>query len=236
MNKSGSIVADITTSRKSRRRSATSFSSPSSMSVATCRSCTSSMITSEYRSSLGSTSRQALQRVRLQLLQQHALRHELQLAAAAAALEADLVADLRSSSLPAPTSPVSSQYISFATRSLREIVDRRRGCVHTMWLQPAPIRYCGTCVLFPQPVSPMMIVTGFFLTESMIASFSLKMGSDCLSRFISIDRKTETYLVDRRRLLDRLVVHKHVETEAKTLQKLKAQSRVLGSEGIHQRQ
>ena len=52
MNSSGSIVADITTSRKSRRRSATSFSSPSSMSVATCRSCTSSMITSEYRSSL----------------------------------------------------------------------------------------------------------------------------------------------------------------------------------------
>ena len=62
--------------------------------------------------------------------------------------------------LPAPPTPRAS-HRSAETRSATVSAATRRGCVHTTrQLEPSPLsmasssRYCGTCVVFPEPVSP----------------------------------------------------------------------------------
>ena len=51
--------------------------------------------------------------------------------------------------------------------------------------EPRSIRYCGTCVDFPHPVSPAMSVTGCARTEATMASISAAMGRFALALAMS---------------------------------------------------
>ena len=201
MNCCGSIVADMITTRKSGRFNAISLIIPSKTSVVMCRSCTSSIITMEYCWNKGSDWICLINTpsvTNFNLFPRPLLSNRIWY---------PIYASNRCEPI---TSPVSSQYISFETRSLRLIVDKRRGCVQTMWSQPADIRYCGTWVLLPHPVSPIMTVTMLFLTEDKMVSFSRNIGRFCLSRFIYSKTIWQMDLKDGICLLRPFIIKKHV--------------------------
>lgn len=91
-----------------------------------------------------------------------------------------------------PTSWPMSQLSSIATRFARVIALILLGCDTQIELKPAPRRYCGTCVVFPLPVSPVITTTWLFLTSSticclyrVIGSWSLP-GSLVTTAFVSV--------------------------------------------------
>jgi len=75
---------------------------------------------------------------------------------------------------PTAPTPTRGSPRSAATRSATPMAEMRRGCVQMMFtgvfVSAACSRmYCATCVVFPLPVSPSTIVTGFFANASISA-------------------------------------------------------------------
>ena len=61
-----------------------------------------------------------------------------------------------------PTSCPTFTPISSATRAATDMAATRRGWVqpmHPSFAYPASARYCGICVVFPEPVSPTTTIT-----------------------------------------------------------------------------
>ena len=152
-NSSASSVADITTSFsgrmfKARRRRGTSRRSASRKSPSRLRSWISSSTTCDTSRSKGSPC---------------ILRSRMPAVMNVRRVSFVTFASSRTwcpTRLPAPPTPRAS-HRSAQTRSATVSAATRRGCVHTTrQLEPSPrsmassSRYCGTCVVFPEPVSP----------------------------------------------------------------------------------
>ena len=162
------IVADMMTSRKEGLRARTPRRSPRRRSTSARRSCASSTMTTSWESTRSGSSasfRKSVPSVR----KTHLVARE----------------TVESNRIWCATSSPRSVSISRATRRASATAATRRGCVHATRANPARIRYCGTCVDFPHPVSPAMSVTGCARTEATMASISAAMGRFALALAMS---------------------------------------------------
>mmetsp|Transcript_1683 Transcript_1683/g.6698 ORF Transcript_1683/g.6698 Transcript_1683/m.6698 type:complete len:256 (-) Transcript_1683:106-873(-) len=155
----------------SRRRRCTPLIVPNRKSVCNVRSCASSIMITPYFDSKGSptASRRSIPSVR------NFMR----------------VSSLETSSnrMAYPTSVPCAVPVSSATRRDTDTAATRLGCV-TPIINPfvsvmSSYTYCGICVVFPLPVSPMMMTVSLFLISSINRSFARYIGSDFRTRSIS---------------------------------------------------
>ena len=153
---------------ETRRRSCVCFRTPSRKSVCNVRSCASSIITTPYRSRFASAvaSRRSMPSVR----------------------NFTRVAALETSSkrIAYPTRSPSAVPVSSATRRATETAATRRGCVHATAsppARPASCAYCGSCVVFPEPVSPTTISVSRARISATSRSRENAMGNEARTRW-----------------------------------------------------
>mmetsp|Transcript_18673 Transcript_18673/g.46478 ORF Transcript_18673/g.46478 Transcript_18673/m.46478 type:complete len:204 (-) Transcript_18673:596-1207(-) len=154
-------VAEVTMSRKSRRRATTFLRMPNSTSVCRLRSWASSMMMQLYmsRSLSRSVSRSSTPSVMYLITVSGPVQSSKRMAY--------------------PTVVPSSTPISSLTRLATDMAATRRGCVHPMRpldVYPLSARYCVIWVVLPEPVSPITTSTWLSVTAWMSSSRSLKMG------------------------------------------------------------